>query len=316
MAIYVWGTGCGASELIRQGLDRERITAFVDNHPSGDTYLGLPVVFPHQLRLNEEDLVIVTTRHADAVEEDCKQLGIDRQQVLYLKNACQLSDRNLHCPDGEAVLGTALYRRLFPRQRIVPTPCVLLHSDLPESDLENDYVRLSTLELLCRRVQALPGAAAEVGVYQGSFAMCINRLLPGKSLYLFDSFAGFSQDDNPSEEFQQAHTHTSPEDVLARMPFPERVALFPGFFPETARDLKETFCLVSLDVDFYDSTLEGLRWFWPRMVPGGYLLIHDYNSESLPGVAHAVKDFEKEMGVPLPMFPLPDIGGSMIVAKI
>ena len=29
MGIYVWGTGCGASELIESGLEVEKITAFV-----------------------------------------------------------------------------------------------------------------------------------------------------------------------------------------------------------------------------------------------------------------------------------------------
>ena len=33
MGIYVWGTGCGASELIERGMELEQITAFVDSFP-------------------------------------------------------------------------------------------------------------------------------------------------------------------------------------------------------------------------------------------------------------------------------------------
>ena len=33
MGIYVWGTGCGASELIEAGLEKEKIAAFVDSFP-------------------------------------------------------------------------------------------------------------------------------------------------------------------------------------------------------------------------------------------------------------------------------------------
>ena len=33
MGIYVWGTGCGASELIEAGLKPEKIEAFVDSFP-------------------------------------------------------------------------------------------------------------------------------------------------------------------------------------------------------------------------------------------------------------------------------------------
>ena len=38
---------------------------------------------------------------------------------------------------------------------------------LPEQELQNDYVRLATLELLYRRLGTVPGAAAELGVYRG-----------------------------------------------------------------------------------------------------------------------------------------------------
>ena len=49
MGIYVWGTGCGASELMEAGLERAKITAFVDSFPMGDTFLGKPVLLPDQL---------------------------------------------------------------------------------------------------------------------------------------------------------------------------------------------------------------------------------------------------------------------------
>ena len=35
---------------------------------------------------------------------------------------------------------------------------------LLERELQNDYVRLATLELICRRLENVPGAAAELGV--------------------------------------------------------------------------------------------------------------------------------------------------------
>ena len=48
MGIYVWGTGCGASELIEAGLEATQITAFVDSFPMGDTFLDKPVLLPQQ----------------------------------------------------------------------------------------------------------------------------------------------------------------------------------------------------------------------------------------------------------------------------
>ena len=315
MGIYVWGTGCGASELIEQGLEPERITAFVDSFPGGDTFLGKRVLLPEQLDLGDCELLIVTTRHAEAVAQRCRQLGIPEEKLLFLKNHCELADRNARCTGARTLLGEDLLHRLLPKQRIVPTPARLSRAALPEGELSNDYVRLATLELLCRRLEGVPGAAAELGVYRGFFARCINRLLPERRLYLFDSFAGFAEEANPSEAFQAAHANTTAQKVLAIMPHPENVTVKPGFFPDSLQGLEERFCLVSLDVDFARSTLDGLRYFWPRLEKGGYLLLHDWGSPGLPGVAQALRSYEEEIGEAIPGVPLCDVGGTLVLCK-
>jgi len=315
MGIYVWGTGCGASELIERGLNLERISAFVDSYPSGETFLGKPVLLPEQLRLNDCELLIVTTRHTDAVAERCAQLGIPGEKLLFLKNNYALSDHNTPCAIAQELLGEELLQKLLPKQRIVPTPSQLSDAQLPERDLTNDYVRLATLELLCRRLVEVPGAAAELGVYRGFFARCINLLLPERKLYLFDSFEGFGEEANASEAFQAAHANTTIEKVLAIMPHRSMVTVKPGFFPESLNGMEERFCLVSLDVDFKQATLDGLRYFWPRLEKGGYLMLHDWGSPSLPGVAQAVKIYEEEIGHAIPGIPLCDVGGTLVLCK-
>ena len=315
MGIYVWGTGCGASELMEAGLERAKITAFVDSFPMGDTFLGKPVLLPDQLPLHDCDLLIITARHADAIGNRCRELGIPEEKCLFLKNNMVLTDRNTACTCAKDLLGEDLLKKLLPKHRIVPTPAQLAGSALPERDLGNDYVRLATLELLCRRLAEVPGAAAELGVYRGFFARCINQLLPERKLYLFDSFEGFAEDACAADSFQAAHRNTVPEKVLSIMPFPEKIIVKPGFFPDSLNGLEEQFCLVSLDVDFYRTTLEGLRYFWPRITEGGYLLLHDWGSPKLPGVAKALADFEGETGCRIPAIPLCDVGGSLILCK-
>lgn len=314
MGIYVWGTGCGASELIEQGLTMDRIEAFIDSFPSGDTFLGKPVLLPRQLPVENCDLLIVTTRHADAVAETCAGLGIPKEKVLFLKNNYKLWDRNQACHAGE-ILGQELLDRLLPKQHIVPAPAQLADTRLPERDLSNDYVRLATLELLCRRLAEVPGAAAELGVYKGWFARCINQLLPERKLYLFDSFEGFAPEDGASKSFHAAHANTAAEKVLDIMPHRSRITVKPGFFPESLGGLEERFCLVSLDVDFEQATFDGLRYFWPRLEPGGYLLLHDWGSPKLPGVARALTAYEDELGRKLPAVPLCDMGGTLVLCK-
>ena len=315
MGIYVWGTGCGASELIEAGLAPERITAFVDSFPMGEAFLGRPVLLPEQLPVGECGLLIITARHADAIGKRCEELGIPAQKCLFLKNNMILTDRNASCTQAKAILGEELLNKLLPGQHIIPTPAQLADSALPPRDLGNDYVRLATLELLCSRLGAVPGAAAELGVYRGFFARCINTLLPDRRLYLFDSFSGFSEDACATESFQAAHCNTAVEKVLAIMPHPGRITVKPGFFPASLEGLEERFCLVSLDVDFYQTTLEGLRYFWPRLEPGGYLLLHDWGSPKLPGVRQALRDYEGELGAAIPAVPLCDVGGSLVLCK-
>jgi O-methyltransferase len=70
------------------------------------------------------------------------------------------------------------------------------------------------------------------------------------------------------------------------------VAFYKGFFPQTAgRPRDAVFSFVHLDVDLYQSTLEGLKFFYPRPSRGGILLSHDYKSSA--GVDKAFQDFSQ-----------------------
>lgn len=314
MGIYVWGTGCGASELIEAGLAPERVAAFVDSFPMGSRFLGRPVILPEDLNVRDCDLLVVTARQTGAIGARCRQLGIPAERVLYLKNSCTLQDQNAACTQAN-LLGSDILRRVLPDQRILTVPAQLSQPRLSQGVLGGDYVRLATLELLARNLEDVPGAAAELGVYKGFFAGCINALLPGKTLYLFDSFQGFRPEAGATPAFQAAHENTAARRVLSALPHPEKARLMPGFFPESLHGLEETFCLVSLDVDFPQATLDGLRYFWPRLVPGGYLLIHDWGNPALPGVREAVAQYQQELGHRLPAVPLADVNGTLVVVK-
>ena len=315
MGIYVWGTGCGASELIERGFPVVKIAAFVDSFPGSDTFLGKRVLLPEQLPVHDCDLLIITPRHADAIAQRCGQLGIPAERCLFLKNNATLVDRNDACTAVNALPENISLDSLVPKQRLVTTPVSLSRPRLSERELSNDYVRLATLELLCRRLETVPGAAAELGVYRGFFARCINQLLPERKLYLFDSFAGFAPEAGAPEAFQAAHANIAAETVLSILPHPEKAVIKPGFFPDSLEGLEEQFCLVSLDVDFYGTTLDGLRYFWPRLQRGGFLLLHDWGSPSLPGVAQALADYEQETGTRLTSVPLCDVGGTLVLCK-
>lgn len=184
-------------------------------------------------------------------------------------------------------------------------------------------IRTATLRRLAERIthQQLPGDVAELGVYQGSFARQINALFPEKKLFLFDTFEGFARVDIQAEQEKGNprakagdFSDVSLEEVLEKMPFPDRIEVRKGFFPQTAERLETSFCLVNLDADLYAPTLAGLQYFYPRLVRGGVILLHDYNSAQYSGVKTAVQEFEQQKG-PLLMVPLCDLHGTAVIIR-
>lgn len=184
-----------------------------------------------------------------------------------------------------------------------------------------DYIRLATLELVCEEIKRkkLEGNVAELGVYKGKFARYINSYFPERQLYLFDTFEGFDDRDIDSEkqlgfsDGKQDFSNTSVEAVLKQMPHPENCRPVKGFFPESARDVDDAFVFVSLDADLYEPILAGLNFFYTKLVKGGYIFVHDFNNENYSGARRAVEQFCSEQGIGF--IPIPDSGGSVIIAK-
>ena len=184
-----------------------------------------------------------------------------------------------------------------------------------------DYVRYATLGLCFQEITArkVPGNVAEVGVYQGDFAKRLNELFADRTLYLFDTFAGFDHADVATEKSsgfstgEQNFANTSVELVLSKMPYRQQCVVKQGFFPATAAGLDDTFCFVSLDADLYDPIIEGLRYFYPRLAPGGYLFVHDFSNDEYKGARQAVLEFCTAQGIGFT--PLPDSGGTAVICK-
>jgi hypothetical protein len=316
MEIYVYGTGCGAGELIDAALSAERVAAFVDEIARPEGFLGRPVIAPEELAGRKLDLLIVASRRAEEIAWELDALGVDPDKVFYLKNHLVPVDRNRSYELAEAALGEDYVNRIRGSERLIRAPLWTERETITGPEAENDYVRLKTLEALCARLADVPGAAAELGVYRGGFARWINALLPDRTLYLFDTFEGFDESESADcgAGFVSAHRNTAAERVLSVLPHPERAVLRQGFFPATAKGLEgERFALVSLDVDLEESTLSGLRWFLPRMADGGYLLLHDYNNPKLPGLKRAVERYEAEHGR-LRAVPLCDVNGTLVIS--
>ncbi len=315
MKLLVWGTGCGAGELIDLGIRPEDVCAFVDSFPRTKTFLGRPVIKPETLEGEDFDLLIVASRQAGAIAKQAEELGLAADKMLFLKNNWVLNDRNQCYEAAEKVLSPKVFSSAKKKPHAVRDPLWLSESSLTDRDAEDDYVRIRSLEALAGRLEKVPGAAAELGVYRGSFARCINALFPNRKLYLFDTFDGFASEEIPDNApgLAEAHRHAGLGGIMKIMPHPEQVEIRQGIFPESLDGLEERFAFVSLDVDLEQSTLEGLRWFYPRLSPGGRIMLHDYGNPSLPGVKRALERYEAELGSAIPAVPLCDICGTIVL---
>ncbi|GAF05786.1 TylF/MycF/NovP-related O-methyltransferase [Saccharicrinis fermentans] len=194
---------------------------------------------------------------------------------------------------------------------------VIVHSERKFKDRNRFYTIWFVLEGL--RKKNIEGDLAEVGVFKGETAKVIHHLMPERSLYLFDSFSGLPaqvirEDCDGTVRPQTVNfEQTSKEEVEKYMKGNHRVEIREGIFPDTAADLKEhTFAFVHLDADLYKSTLDGLQFFYPRLAPGGSVLVHDYN-HNWEGVRKAVDEFE--MTVPEQFVELYDMYGSVLLTK-
>jgi hypothetical protein len=140
----------------------------------------------------------------------------------------------------------------------------------------------------------VPGDLVEFGVAYGASARVIAEYGAEsggrRTLHLFDTFEGLPEPGpNDSARFCKGSYGCSLESVqqyLAGLP----VVYHKGFFPQSADGLGDAmFAFVHLDVDLYTSTLEGLKFFYPRLSRGGILVSHDYKSSA--GVDKAFQEF-------------------------
>ncbi len=177
-----------------------------------------------------------------------------------------------------------------------------------------DRVRFASIALAIETIQrdGIQGALAELGVWRGITSAFLHSQVPGRRLYLFDTFSGFPNQQEIDDRFRD----TSVDLVRKRLGDCSNVNFKIGIFPETALGLEsEFFAFVLLDADKYEPTLAGLNFFYPRVSRGGYVFLHDYNSpESERGVSRAATEFLRDK--PEQLVELPDVWGTAVFRKV
>lgn len=158
---------------------------------------------------------------------------------------------------------------------------------------------------IAKAQSVLEGDMAEVGIYQGGSAKLICEAKGNRKLHLFDTFEGLpdvSEIDKNFEDIDFLHTkdinNTTIESVQKYLEKYDNVFFYKGKFPDTAEPIKDlVFSFVHLDADLYESTLNGLKFFYPRLLKGGIIISHDY--VTIKGVRKAFEDYFSDKSVPV-----------------
>ena len=176
---------------------------------------------------------------------------------------------------------------------------------------------------LFKMAKNLPGAMIECGVFKGaSFVQFAGfRDLFGNSfshkLIAFDTFGqfpetNFEEDKKYRNNFVQEAGEQSISkeqllEVLRKKGVDKNVELVAGNIVKSVPEyLKKNphlkISLLNLDTDIYEPAVVILKYFWPKIVKKGILILDDYGT--YPGETKAVDEFFKDQDVQILKFPI------------
>jgi len=159
---------------------------------------------------------------------------------------------------------------------------------------------------LSKKVRNVPGCVVECGVWRGGqIAGIAETLGKSRTYFLFDSFEGLlpaQTIDGKSALHWQQNTDGPGyyDNCKAEMRWAEAAMqktgcpdfqLVKGWFQDTLPTFQfnQPIALLRLDADWYDSTMTCLEHLFPKVAPGGIVIIDDYHTWD--GCSRAVHDY-------------------------
>jgi O-methyltransferase len=179
-----------------------------------------------------------------------------------------------------------------------------------------DNLQACIEDVLRRRI---PGDLIECGVWRGGAVILMRAVLRAygvsdRSVWAADSFSGFPI---PDQEGLQAdvrdHLHAykqlavSSEEVKQNFEryglLDDQVQFLVGWFRDTLPTAPiRRLAIMRLDSDRYESTMDSLRFLYPKLSPGGYVIADDYGVHA--GCQAATDEFRREHGINEPLIEI------------
>lgn len=172
--------------------------------------------------------------------------------------------------------------------------------------------RLDSLQATVEAIVSdeVPGHLIEAGTWRGGASMLMRATLDclngwsstgsERTVFVADTFEGFSPADGMLSAYD--HLRVSLEEVKAsfeRLKLSDGVEFVPGRVEFTLPTLTGPWALIRLDTDTYHAISASLDALYPRLSPGGFVIVDDYSC--IAPVRKATDDFRARSGVIEPM---------------
>ena len=257
------------NNLIQKGIGGKNIIFCDNDEKKHDKMInGVRVINLSELKEREKNIpIIISSSMFEEIKLQLEELGFTR---VYYFHDLLFTEQKFEKYDSD-------FSRIV---ELVKSKCYM--------DNDEKYTLYSSM----KAVSNIPGDISEVGVYRGGSAKILAESGKGKKIHLFDTFEGLPETTDHDSVKKGWLADTSLESVKEYLKGYDNVFFHKGFFPETTEELLTAkFCLVHLDTDLYQSTLDSLKFFWPKMSKGGRIISHDYNAIEIGGVKQAFQEF-------------------------
>jgi O-methyltransferase len=153
----------------------------------------------------------------------------------------------------------------------------------------------------------VPGDLIETGVWRGGSSIFMRAVLKAygdhsRTVWVADSFRGLPQPDSVRYPVDRGDTLWTCKELAIPLTevkanfsryglLDEQVAFLPGWFRDTLPTAPiSQLAILRLDGDLYESTMDALVALYPKVAPGGFVIVDDYG---LPTCRAAVDKFRR-----------------------